>query len=92
MITEVKSKSNFVDALATAVRYAVLTKDGRVQILVRPKAKQLRKRGQRGWELFGTIDSEVQGEGELEEMIRRALDEVESTARVREKQKKKLKS
>ena len=92
MITEVKSKNNFVDALATAMRYAVLTKDGRIQILIRPKPKQLRKRGQRGWQLFGTIDSEVDADVELEEMIKSALGELENRGRGRDKQKKKMKS
>jgi hypothetical protein len=92
MITEVKGKNNFVDALATAMRYAVLTKDGRIQILIRPKPKQLRKRGQRGWQLFGTIDSEVDAEAELEEMIRRALGEFENVGRSQERHKKKVKS
>jgi len=73
MITEVKNKSNFVDALATAMRYAVLTKNNRIQILIRPKPKQLRKRGQRGWELFGTIDSDVDAEKMLEQIVKRAL-------------------
>jgi len=92
MITEVKSKNSFVDALATSLRYAVLTKDGRIQILIRPKPKQLRKRGQRGWQLFGTIDCEAEADAELEDMIKRALRESENDGRGRDRQKKNVKS
>src|SRR5207244_4391930 len=46
------SKTNFTDALAMNVRYAILTKKGRLEILVKPNAKQLRKRGKKGWHLF----------------------------------------
>src|SRR5260370_23557402 len=52
-----KNKNNFTDALAMDVRYAVLTKKSRVQILIKPSAKQLRKRGKRGWHLFSTVES-----------------------------------
>src|SRR5260370_8237657 len=56
--TNGKSK-NFVDALATDLQFAVLTKRGRVQILVKPSAKELRKRGKRGWQLFVTLDDQT---------------------------------
>jgi hypothetical protein len=88
MITEVKGKNNFVDALATAMHYAVLTKNGRIQILIRPRPKQLRKRGQRGWQLFGTIDSEAEADVLLNDMLKRALRELQSNGAEREKPKK----
>ncbi len=88
MITQVKGKNSFVDALATAMRYAVLTKDGRIQILISPKPKQLRKRGQRGWQLYGTIDRDGDDESTLEDMLKKAIHELESSGREREKPRK----
>jgi hypothetical protein len=72
------SNNNFTDALAMNVRYAVLTKNGRIQILVKPTAKGLRKRGQKGWHLFHTIDSQADAARVLEDSFRRALKEIES--------------
>jgi hypothetical protein len=72
-----KSGDNFVDALTKDHRYAVLTKTGRIQILLRPTVKQLRKRGKRGWHLSGTVDS-GDGDGQaLMDMIQRAFQELE---------------
>jgi hypothetical protein len=71
-------KDNFTDALAMDVRYALLTKSGRIQVLVKPTAKQLRKRGKRGWHLFRTIESQADAPRLLEEIIQQAVAEVES--------------
>jgi hypothetical protein len=71
-------KNNFADALAMNLRYAVLTKNGRIQVLVKPTAKQLRKRGKRGWHLFRTIESQVDAARLLEECFQQALAEVET--------------
>ena len=57
MQTNAKNNTNYVDALETEHRYAVVTKRGRVQLLLQPTIKQLRKRGQRGWRLFSTVDN-----------------------------------
>jgi hypothetical protein len=74
-----KSGNNFVDALSKEHRYAVLTKTGRIQILLRPTVKQLRKRGKRGWHLYGTVDSS-DGDGQtLLDTIQRAFRELEDT-------------
>jgi hypothetical protein len=75
-----KKATSFVDALARDKRYAVLTKPGRIQILVKPTAKQLRKRGRRGWHLFGTVDSHADAPQLLNRMLERALSESEGTA------------
>ena len=72
-----KNKNNFTDALAMDVRYAVLTKERRIQILIKPSAKQLRKRGKRGWHLFSTIDSGVDSASLLNDAVARALSEGE---------------
>jgi hypothetical protein len=57
MKTKAKNHTNYVDALENEHLYAVLTKRGRIQILVQPTAKQLRKRGKRGWRLFSTVNN-----------------------------------
>jgi hypothetical protein len=57
MKTKAKNPTNYVDAPETEQRYAVLRKRGRIQILVQPTAKQLRKRGKRGWRLFSTVNN-----------------------------------
>ena len=72
-----RQKHNFVDVLATELAFAVLTKPGRVQILVQPTAKQLRKRGKRGWRLFGSVDQHTNPQQALDEILKEALLEVE---------------
>jgi hypothetical protein len=74
-------KNNFADVLGMNVRYAVLIKDQRIQILVKPTAKQLRKRGIKGWHLFRTIDSQTKAAHLLEESFQNALAEIESHGR-----------
>ena len=72
-----KNKNNFTDALAMDVRYAVLTKNRRIQIMVKPKARDLRKRGKRGWHLFSVVDSNPEASQLLNEALVRALAETE---------------
>ena len=72
-----KHTNNFVDALATEMRYAVLTKRGRIQILVRPTPKQLRKRGKRGWDLQTTVDDNSSAGQVLDEVIKRTILQME---------------
>jgi len=75
-----RESNNFADALATDMQFAVLTKTGRVQILVGPSAKQLRKRGKRGWRLFGTVTEQADARRSLHEMMKKAISEVENEA------------
>ena len=89
--TNGKSK-NFVDALATDLQFAVLTKRGRVQILVKPSAKELRKRGKRGWQLFGTVDDQTAAAAVLDEIVNKAISEVEMAAGDTDPKKKKPKT
>jgi hypothetical protein len=56
MQTQAKNNANYVDALETEHLYAVVTKRGRIQLLLQPTIKQLRKRGKRGWRLLSTVD------------------------------------
>lgn len=72
------ARNNFTDVLAMSLRYALLTKQNRITILVKPTAKQLRKRGKKGWHLFGTIDSQTNAAHHLEDLFQRALAEIES--------------
>src|SRR5438270_8180356 len=68
-----RKTKNFADALATEMHFAVLTKIGRVQILVKPTAKDLRKRGKRGWQLCGTVDYQTDAVAVLDELIKKAI-------------------
>jgi hypothetical protein len=79
MKKKVKNRTNFVDALERENRYAVLTKPRRIQILVQPTAKQLRRRGKRGWHLYGTVGSSADAGQTLIGMIQRAVLEMGST-------------
>jgi hypothetical protein len=74
MKTKAKNKNSYVDALENDHLYAVLTKQGRIQILIQPTAKQLRKRGKRGWHLFSTVDNGLPDAGSiLTETVQRAI-------------------
>ena len=73
-----RQKHNFADVLATELQFAVLTKPGRVQILVHPTAKQLRRRGKRGWRLFGSVDDDPNSEKTLDEIVKEAIAAVET--------------
>jgi hypothetical protein len=75
-----KTENNFVDALEGENKYAVLTKTRRIQILVEPSAKQLRKRGKRAWELYGTVDNSADAGRTLIETIQRAILEMETAS------------
>ena len=80
MNPQAKNHTNYVDALENEHPYAVLTKRGRVQILVQPTAERLRKRGKRGWRLFSTVDNGFPDAGPiLTATIQEAIQELEST-------------
>jgi hypothetical protein len=78
-----ESKNNFADVLAMNVRYAVLTKKSRIEVLVKPSPKQLRKRGKKGWHLFRTIDSNSETARLLEDSFRSALSDIEGNGSFR---------
>jgi hypothetical protein len=80
--------NNYVDALDRENGYAVLTKKGRVQVLIHPTAKQLRKRGKRGWQLFQTIDIAAASEPTLMEIIQEAIAALEGASKERGGKKK----
>ena len=82
---------NFADALATDLQFAVLTKPGRVQILVKPSAKELRRRGKRGWRLFGTVEDRTEAAVIVDELIKKAIAEVDPAAADGDRKEKKLK-
>jgi hypothetical protein len=85
-------KNNFADAVAMKVRYAVLTKKSRIEVLVKPTAKQLRKRGKRGWHLFRAIDSQTEAACLLEESFQGALAEIEGNGRSTNGKKRKART
>lgn len=85
-------KKNFADVLAMDIRYALLTKKGRIQILVRPTAKEMRKRGKRGWHLFAAVDSQADAEHLLMEAFQNALAQMEAVRSVPDSNGKKLKA
>ncbi|HLJ93706.1 MAG TPA: hypothetical protein VKU02_11005 [Gemmataceae bacterium] len=85
-------RKNFADVLATQLQFAVLTKPGRVQILVKPSAKELRKRGRRGWQLFGTVDHQRHAALLLDEIVKKSIAEVEPPPEEPERKEKKPKA
>jgi hypothetical protein len=85
-----RQKNNFADVLASELQFAVLTKPGRIQILVHPTAKQLRKRGKRGWRLFGSVDDHSNSEKTLDEIVKEAILEAETEDPDKDKKAKKL--
>jgi hypothetical protein len=80
MPTMVKVKGdNFCDSLGrTRLRYAVLSKDNRIQLLVNPTPKQLRQRGKRQWCLVQAIDGEPNAREILQQAIQSALQPLDS--------------
>ena len=78
--------------LLMKVRYAILTKGSRIQVLVKPTAKQLRKRGTKGWHLFRTIDSQAEAARLLEESLQSALTELNGNGRFINGEKPKIRS
>jgi hypothetical protein len=80
MNPQAKNRANYVDALESEHPYAVLTKQGRIQILIQPTIERLRKRGQRGWRLFSTVDNGFPDAGPvLTAMVQEAIQELKST-------------
>ena len=77
---DTQSKNHFADALGRALHYAVLTKSGRIQVLVKPTTKELRKRGKRGWQLFDTVEGDDEAMPTLVEMVQRAVTGMEATS------------
>jgi hypothetical protein len=76
--TDIQSMNHFADALGRALHYAVLTKSGRIQVLVRPSTKELRKRGKRGWQLFGTVEGDDGALPTLLEIVQQAVSGMEA--------------
>ena len=81
MRTRAKNHTNYVDALETDHLYAVVTKRGRIQLLLQPTIKQLRKRGKRGWHLLSTVDNGIpDAKPILTATIRGAIQEMRAPA------------
>ena len=70
---------NYCDSLGMMhLRYAVLSKENRIQLLVNPTRKQLRERGKRQWRLVQAIDGDRNAAEFLQQAIESALRSVES--------------
>jgi hypothetical protein len=85
-------KANFADVLERDNRYVVLTKGARVQVLVEPSAKQLRRRGKRGWHLFSAVDHHDTAGHDLAEAVQKAVAEIETALKTPAKDGKKAKA
>ena len=85
-------RNNFVDALAMEMAYALLTKGSRIQILIQPSPKQLRKRGQRGWHLHSTLENQPNARQELYDVLQSVLLDLESPVNHRNGPEKKKRS
>jgi hypothetical protein len=71
---ELPMTDDFMHALVQGFRYAVFTRNGRVQVLVQPTGKQVRKRARRGWNLLKAIAGTPQEAWrQLQDTLRRAL-------------------
>jgi hypothetical protein len=70
---------NWADVLGNELTYAVLTKGNRLQVLVRPSQKQLRRRANRDWSVAAAGETSVGENGHeappegLHEAVREAL-------------------
>ena len=89
---DTQSLNHFADALGRALHYAVLTKSGRIQVLVKPTHKELRKRGKRGWQLFATVEGDDKAMPTLVEMVQRAVTGMEATSDTADQDGKKPKA
>jgi DNA primase len=70
--------NNFCDSLGKmSLRYAVLSKENRIQILVNPTPRQLRKRGKRQWQLVQAIDGEADARQMLQSALQAALQDLD---------------
>ncbi len=71
--------NNFCDSLGKrSLRYAVLMKENRIQILVNPSTRQLRKRGKRQWHLVQAIDGDVDARQTLNDALQAALHDLDT--------------
>lgn len=77
---------NWTDVLAREPAFVVLTRQNRLQIIVRPSRKQLRRRGQRGWDVAAAIDDDGGGgpvPPELREAVVQALEALDDALKGR---------
>lgn len=71
-----QSKTHFADALGRTLEFAVLTKKSRIQVLVKPSDKRLRKCGKRQWQLFGTVEGDHNARSTFLKMIQSAVQKI----------------
>jgi hypothetical protein len=56
---------NWADVLAKELDHVVLVKENRLQAIVRPSKKQLRRRGKRGWSVVTAIEAARENNGQV---------------------------
>jgi hypothetical protein len=82
---------NWVDVLDKELDSVVLVKGNRLQVIVHPTQKQLRRRGKRNWSLAAEVSpaGQTNGEGvlsqELQEAVLAALAELTGGRRAKKK-------
>jgi hypothetical protein len=68
-----KNTGSWVDVLGKEVAYVIVTKANRVQVLVHPNARQLRRRGKRNWSLVAAFHKSEEGPTSLPAEVRDAV-------------------
>ncbi len=71
---------NFTAEADREYRYAVLSREGAVQILVRPTANDLRMYGEQGWDLVRAIENPLGAWLLLQETLRTAVPDPDARA------------
>lgn len=73
---------SWADVLDKDLAYVVVTKENRLQVIVKPTKSQLRLRGKRGWSLVAVHDAEEGSNGQvalpasLEEAVHKAISQI----------------
>lgn len=89
---------NWADVLNRKLDFVVLHKENRVQVLVRPTQKQMRRRGKRSWKVAAAIDAldETNGHASLPRALQdavlqtlREMVKAEQAEKVKEKKSRK---
>jgi hypothetical protein len=76
-----KNTGSWVDVLGKEVAYVVVAKANRVQVLVHPTARQLRRRGKRNWSLVHAFNkTDNHGPGLPDEVRDAVMDTLEKLA------------
>jgi len=75
-----KSVEQVSDTLTKTVRYAVLTKQRRILVLLNPSDKDLRRRRKRCWELVIALEPQPHARQALEKALAQAIHDIDQPA------------